>query len=557
LARRQHPVTLVIREIREIFRELGFTVALGPEANRVVQLRRAELPAGPPGHGRARHVVPRPGSLLRTHTSPVQVRTMQRWAPPIRILAPVTSIAATSSIPSHAPMFSQIEGLSVDEGVSFVDLKATLTNFARRFFGTATHALPSELLPVHGAIGRDGRAVRRVSWRGMPDVQGHGLDRDPRQRHGASGCARVAGIDSERYTGWAFGMGPGRIAIVALWHSGHSSALRFRRAFPGAARAMNVSYNWLKISSTIDLSPVALADLITSRAATVDAVESLRDDLRQFVVARVVECARHPDSDHLSVTKVDAGTGDLLDVVCGAPNVQAGKLYPFAKTGTKMPAGFTIERRRSAARSRTGCYARRARSAWARSRTASSSSTSTFHRDAVARRDSSRSPTRASSSTWAPTDPIYSRTSACDARSPPALGKPLEMAARRGPDRECLVRRFPSARPAHGRHGRRQRHHRRRRLAARGISRGCLAASRRSEPGLAGAATRWCGRRSINNVVDITNFMLLGFGQPMHAFDAKRLRGPRDRRAPGKPGETLVTLDGIETHADGGHVRHR
>ena len=109
---------------------------------------------------------------------------------------------------------------------------------------------------------------------------------------------------------------------------------------------MNVSYNWLKDFVDIDLSPVALGDLITSRAATVDAVESLRDDLRQFVVARVVECARHPDSDHLSVTKVDAGTGELLDVVCGAPNVQAGKLYPFAKTGTKMPAGFTIERRK-------------------------------------------------------------------------------------------------------------------------------------------------------------------------------------------------------------------
>ena len=103
---------------------------------------------------------------------------------------------------------------------------------------------------------------------------------------------------------------------------------------------MNISYNWLKDFVDVDLPPARLAELITSRAATVDAVEALRDDLRQFVVARVVECAPHPDSDHLSVTKVDAGTGELLDVVCGAPNVRAGKLYPFAKTGTKMPAGF-------------------------------------------------------------------------------------------------------------------------------------------------------------------------------------------------------------------------
>src|SRR6476659_10839340 len=109
---------------------------------------------------------------------------------------------------------------------------------------------------------------------------------------------------------------------------------------------MNISYNWLKDFVDVDLPPARLAEVITSRTATVDAVEELRDDLRHFVVARVVECAPHPDSDHLSVTKVDAGTGELLDVVCGAPNVRAGKLYPFAKTGTKMPAGFTIERRK-------------------------------------------------------------------------------------------------------------------------------------------------------------------------------------------------------------------
>ena len=113
---------------------------------------------------------------------------------------------------------------------------------------------------------------------------------------------------------------------------------------------MNISYNWLKDFVDVDLPPGRLAEVITSRTATVDAVETLRDDLRQFVVARVVECAPHPDSDHLSVTKVDAGTGELLDVVCGAPNVRAGKLYPFAKTGTKMPAGFTITYLLSASR---------------------------------------------------------------------------------------------------------------------------------------------------------------------------------------------------------------
>src|SRR5690349_10772247 len=109
---------------------------------------------------------------------------------------------------------------------------------------------------------------------------------------------------------------------------------------------MNASYNWLRALVPFTQSPAELRDLLTMRAATVDEVVPLRADLASIVVARVVECARHPDSDKLSVTKVDAGTGELLDVVCGAPNVQAGKLYPFAPTGTTMPGGLRIEKRK-------------------------------------------------------------------------------------------------------------------------------------------------------------------------------------------------------------------
>src|SRR5690349_7180847 len=109
---------------------------------------------------------------------------------------------------------------------------------------------------------------------------------------------------------------------------------------------MNASYNWLRALVPFTQSPAELRDLLTMRAATVDEVVPLRADLASIVVARVVECARHPDSDKLSVTKVDAGTGELLDVVCGAPNVTAGKLYPFAKSGTVMPNGLKIEKRK-------------------------------------------------------------------------------------------------------------------------------------------------------------------------------------------------------------------
>lgn len=109
---------------------------------------------------------------------------------------------------------------------------------------------------------------------------------------------------------------------------------------------MNVSYEWLRAFVPFTESAAQLRELITAHIATVDELVSLRDDLAPIVVARVVEEAAHPDSDHLHITKVDAGTGTLLDVVCGAANVTAGKLYPFAPTGTTMPNGLKIQKRK-------------------------------------------------------------------------------------------------------------------------------------------------------------------------------------------------------------------
>ena len=123
---------------------------------------------------------------------------------------------------------------------------------------------------------------------------------------------------------------------------------------------MNVSYEWLRAFVPFHETPAKLRDLITSRVATVDELVPLRADLAPIVIARVVEAVPHPDSDHLWVTRVDDGSGTLLDVVCGAPNVQAGKLYPFAPSGTTMPNGMKIERRRIRGQTSNGmlCSAR-------------------------------------------------------------------------------------------------------------------------------------------------------------------------------------------------------
>src|SRR3954470_4276638 len=123
---------------------------------------------------------------------------------------------------------------------------------------------------------------------------------------------------------------------------------------------MNASVEWLNAFVDSGLSSAELRDLITAHTATVDELIALRADLAPIVVARVVEEAPHPDSDHLHVTKVDMGTGELLDVVCGAPNVAAGKLYPFAPTGTVMPGGLRIEKRKIRGQTSNGmlCSAR-------------------------------------------------------------------------------------------------------------------------------------------------------------------------------------------------------
>src|SRR5687767_12560092 len=142
----KHPVTVVIEEIEDIFRELGFTVAAGPEAETEwYNFRSLNFPPNHPAMDLHDTLYLRDDVLLRTHTSPVQVRTLQKYPPPIRILAPGNVYRRDFFDPSHAPAFSQVEGLSVDEGVSFVDLKATLTHFARRIFSrdTKTRFRPS------------------------------------------------------------------------------------------------------------------------------------------------------------------------------------------------------------------------------------------------------------------------------------------------------------------------------------------------------------------------------------------------------------------------------
>lgn len=204
-----HPVTLVIDEICEIFRELGFTIALGPEAETEwYNFGALNFPPDHPAMELHDTLYLGEETLLRTHTSPVQVRTLQRFAPPVRVLAPGQVYRRDFFDATHAPAFMQLEGLAVDEGVSFVDLKATLAEFARRFYGASRRVRfgpsyfpfvePGAQMDVEVDLG-DGKGLRWVEILGCGMVHPNVIE--------------AAGVDSEKYTGWAFGMGPARIAM--------------------------------------------------------------------------------------------------------------------------------------------------------------------------------------------------------------------------------------------------------------------------------------------------------------------------------------------------------
>jgi phenylalanyl-tRNA synthetase alpha chain len=221
----EHPVTKVIDEVVEIFRGIGFTLAVGPEVE--TEWYNFLALNFPPNHPAmdmhdtlyvdAPAVEGEPGGrlLLRTHTSPVQIRAMQAAPPPVRVVIPGMSYRNDAFDASHSPAFTQIEGLAVDEGISFVDLKATLIHFAHRFFKptTKTRFRPSFFPFTEPSAEMDvecqlcgGTGCSACKGTGWMEILGCGMV------HPA--VLENCNLDSERYTGWAFGMGPHRIAML-------------------------------------------------------------------------------------------------------------------------------------------------------------------------------------------------------------------------------------------------------------------------------------------------------------------------------------------------------
>ena len=231
-----HPLTRVHDEIVEIFVGLGFSVAEGPEIESdYFNFEALNLPKDHPARDMQDTFYLTEDRLLRTHTSPVQIRTMQAQKPPVRIICPGKVYRRDADI-THSPQFTQFEGLAVDRNISMADLKGTLELFAREMFGPRSKIRfrpsffpftePSAEVDVLCFLcGGDGCRVCKHS--GWLEILGSGMVHPQ--------VLRNVGYDPEEVTGWAFGMGVERIAMLKYGVDDirlfYENDLRFLRQF--------------------------------------------------------------------------------------------------------------------------------------------------------------------------------------------------------------------------------------------------------------------------------------------------------------------------------------
>ena len=210
-----HPVTLTLERINRLFQQAGFEIAEGPEIeSEFFNFEALNIPSDHPARAMHDTFYVEGGMLLRTHTSPVQIHVMQHRAPPLRVIAPGRVYRCDSDV-THTPMFHQVEGFMVDTDVSFADLKGILHDFLRAFFeqDLAVRFRPSYFPFTEPSAEVDiacvicgGNGCRVCKQTGWLEVLGCGMVHPQVFAH--------VGIDNEQYTGYAFGMGVERLAML-------------------------------------------------------------------------------------------------------------------------------------------------------------------------------------------------------------------------------------------------------------------------------------------------------------------------------------------------------
>jgi phenylalanyl-tRNA synthetase alpha chain len=199
-----HPLTRTLERVETLFRSLGFAVADGPEIeDDFHNFTALNTPENHPARSMHDTFYVEGGHVLRTHTSPIQVRWMETHKPPIKIIAP-GRVYRVDSDATHSPMFHQVEGLWIDTDVSFADLKGVVTEFLRGFF--ERDDLKVRFRPSFFPFTEPSAEIDMSFGDGWLEIAGAG------QVH--PNVLRAVGIDPERYQGFAFGMGPDRLTML-------------------------------------------------------------------------------------------------------------------------------------------------------------------------------------------------------------------------------------------------------------------------------------------------------------------------------------------------------
>ena len=231
-----HPISRSLRRMEQIFDRLGFNTVEGPEIeNDYYNFEALNIPADHPARAMHDTFYVSDHVLLRTHTSPVQVRFMKEHEPPIRIIAPGKVFRCDSDV-THTPMFHQLEGLSVDSDVTFADLKGVIIHFIHEFFEAEPKVrFRSSYFPFTepsaevdmGCVFCGGEGCRICKYTGWIEVLGCGMVHPEVLKHGK--------VDPEKYTGYAFGMGIERLSMLRYGVSDlryfFNSELSFLRQF--------------------------------------------------------------------------------------------------------------------------------------------------------------------------------------------------------------------------------------------------------------------------------------------------------------------------------------
>ena len=373
----RHPLTTLQERIAELFVGMGYEVAEGPEVEAEwFNFDALNMPPAHPARDSSDTFFVESvdsGVVLRTHTSPVQVRSMLTRTPPIYVVCPGRTFRTDELDATHTPVFGQVEGLVIDRGITMAHLKGTLDHFASSMFGEGIvtrlrpHYFPFtepsaevdlECFVCRGeSVGNPDRPCRTCSSEGWIEWGGCGMV-DPR-------VLTACGIDNGEFTGFAFGMGIERTLMFRHGVKDMRDMVEGDVRFTLPVRSgslMRVPISWLRelVDLPAELSGRQIADRLINAGLEVETVDEVGADLSgPLVIGRVVAFTEEEHSNGKTVRwcRVDvgpehnepgeAGEPDGRGIVCGARNFDVEDLVVVALPGTTLPGGFDIGARKT------------------------------------------------------------------------------------------------------------------------------------------------------------------------------------------------------------------